>query len=309
MMHDLYGSYALSGASCLPIFSDAGQTDPSCKAADPDYVARFNEQCSKTNKQRWVEALSKQSETGKCTTDPVTLKMSCEVNSKCEGGEPTSQVDTVTTRNIVYPCGTDCKGLLLVKCCGTCADNQMKANSGLTPFDKIPTTVQCPGCDKAALDDIVKVNTNKCSVNADGKFSCSISESCQLGEPQVTSTTTERKCNLTPCDVCADADLKAQCCSACLTDVACKGEADPMSRAVCRGCEPGMAIFASPFFFCLLSCLLSAYWGVPCFCRLDTVETGRDSAYLGCKRFVNWSHCRYRGGVCRAILRRHGFAQ
>jgi hypothetical protein len=263
MMHDLYGYYAFSGASCSTLFSNAGQTDPPCKAADPDYVARFNEQCSKTNKQRWVdltkEALSKQGDKVKCTTDPVTFEMSCEAKFKCEGGEPTVQVDTVATRVIVYPCGTDCKGLLLVKCCGTCADNQMKANSGLPPFDKIPTTVVCPGCDKAALDDIVKVNTNKCSVDADGKFRCSVSESCQLGEPQVSTKTTERKCNLTPCDVCADADLKAQCCSACLTGVACKGEADPMSRAVCRGCEPGTALFALPYFFCFLACFRSIF--------------------------------------------------
>jgi hypothetical protein len=204
------------------------------------------------------EALSKQGDKVKCTTDPVTFEMSCEAKGKCEGGEPTVQVDTVATRNVAYPCGTKCNGLLLVKCCGTCADNQMKANSGLPPFHEIPTTVQCPGCDKAALDDIVKVNTNKCSVDADGKFRCSVSESCQLGEPQVSTKTTERKCNLTPCDVCADADLKAQCCSACLTDVACKGEADPMSRAVCRGCDTGMAFFALPYFF-LLSCLLSEH--------------------------------------------------
>jgi hypothetical protein len=215
--------------------------DPSCGASDSDYVIRFNDQCKQTTKQSWLDAANLGTN-GKCTTDLVTLKISCEANSKCEGGEPETQVDTVATRNVVYPCGTVCKGLLLVKCCSECADNQMKANNGLHPFDKMPTTVQCPGCDKAALDDIVKVNTNKCSVDADGRFRCSVSEECELGAPQVTNTTTERKCNLTPCDVCTDADLKAQCCSACLTDVACKGEADPMSRAVCRGCEPGMAI-------------------------------------------------------------------
>ncbi len=68
-------------------------------------------------------------------------------------------------------------------------------------------------------------------------------------------------------------------------------------------------LFALPFFFFAFLLAFGAYSDVPCFCRLDTVETGRDSAYLGGKRFVNWSYCRYRGGMCCSILRRRGFAQ
>jgi hypothetical protein len=245
-VHDVCSYIAPFGPSPLDTDMRIDQTDLGCAASDVDYVIQFNDQCSNTNMQRWAdlsdEALSKQSDKGECKTDPVTKKVSCDlVLKECDGGSPQSLVDTVETSVIAYPCGTDCKGVLLVKCCEECTNNQMLANGNLYPFNDMPTTVQCPGCDKAALDSIVKDNTNKCSVGADGRFRCSFSESCKLGAPQVTKTTTERKCTFTPCDVCTDADVKAQCCHACLTNVACKGGADAMLRAVCRGCESASA--------------------------------------------------------------------
>ena len=104
----------------------------------------------------------------------------------------------------------------------------------------MPTTVQCPGCGEDALNAIRKENTAMCNIT-NGKFRCSFNEFCKLGDPQVTSSTTERKCVITPCDVCKDADLKAQCCSICLEDAGCSGAADAMKRGLCRGCDAELA--------------------------------------------------------------------
>jgi hypothetical protein len=218
-----------------------------CKASDSDYILRFNSQCRAPNVQAWVDAAKAATfaQKGACTTDPLTLKMSCEMSGTCEGGEQQTLVDTVLSRVVEYPCGSDCKGLLLVQCCEECAENQRQADSGQAPFDAMPTTVQCPGCGDDALNAIRKANTAMCNIT-NGKFRCSFNEFCKLGDPQVTSSTTERKCVITPCDVCKDADLKAQCCSICLEDAGCSGAADAMKRGLCRGCDAELALARAP---------------------------------------------------------------
>lgn len=189
--------------------------------------------------QYWIGSRPELQPGDNCMIDPKTKVMDCERKASCQGGEPYQH----NVNYMVYPCGRECEGTLLIDCCQTCAK-----------FHNDPSLlgvreVMCEGCESENL--VAVADAADCSFDG-SVFNCKQSSVCDIGKPQHEKSI----CLIYPCDRCDySIILKQQCCQECL-ELMC--EIGSNRRMVCKGCEAEATITSSGgggFFWALLSLL------------------------------------------------------
>lgn len=170
--------------------------------------------------QYWVGSLAPIDGGDNCVVDPTTKEMECARQTTCQGGHPYRHDVNV----MVYPCGSQCEGSLLIDCCQTC--DQYKRS----PRQLGVGEVSCEGCEIHKLT--AAANSADCTFDG-RRFDCHIHNECNVGSPHYRNA----KCLIYPCDNCDhDSVLKQKCCQECLQLLCDHGG---QTRLVCQGCEGG----------------------------------------------------------------------
>jgi len=182
-----------------------------------DYNYNLTATCER-QLQYWIGSRPELQPGDNCMIDPKTKVMDCKREASCRGGEPYQH----NVNYMVYPCGRECKGTLLIDCCQTCATYHND------PSLLGVREVMCEGCESENL--VAVADAADCSF--DGPvFKCKKSSVCDIGKPEHEKST----CLIYPCDRCDYSFiLKQQCCQECL-ELMC--EVGTNRRMVCKGCE------------------------------------------------------------------------
>merc|ERR1712228_1028695 len=103
-----------------------------------------------------------------------------------------------------YDCSR-CHDIQRSSCCKKCSDLQrMVAQGTLLVNDARIHAVVCSHCDQDNLRNMVSKHEVACSHNeADGTFTCSLSEHCELGMQRIDTQNLSFECIVTPCDTCS----------------------------------------------------------------------------------------------------------
>eukprot|EP00812_Abedinium_dasypus_P008533 NODE_2288_length_961_cov_275.844371.p1 GENE.NODE_2288_length_961_cov_275.844371~~NODE_2288_length_961_cov_275.844371.p1 ORF type:complete len:289 (-),score=60.79 NODE_2288_length_961_cov_275.844371:79-879(-) len=165
----------------------------------------------------WIGTMPGAQAEDNCVINEKTKEMDCHRKRSCEGGHPYKH----DVNFLVYPCGSSCKGSLLIDCCNTCERYR------LNPMALHVRTVKCEGCNYEALQSAA--NDGDCVFDG-SKFNCASQNACRLGK----MTMEKSSCLIYPCSVCVDPVLKRTCCQECL-ELQCESSQD--SRMVCEGCD------------------------------------------------------------------------
>jgi len=168
--------------------------------------------------EEWDEAPAPTTLQENCEIDKVTKEMHCRMEAYCHGGHlRESDMDFLS-----YPCGTHCKGSLLLDCCNKC--QEYKSN----PRSLGVNGIACTGCEP---ENIAKaVDDANCFFNPN-QFKCTTEDKCHLGSP----SQFEKTCNIIPCDRCSSESLRGQCCQDCVNRQ-CHANIGA-TRLVCKGCD------------------------------------------------------------------------
>lgn len=164
----------------------------------------------------------------KCCVDKQTHQMICAQEAQCKGGLSGTYQATRVVSNITYDCYKYChsEGSLFLSCCDTC---HLLQKHPPRDFKYTSDNIFCTGC-KDKLPQVI-ANDAQCSME-DGKYFCSSSESCKLGDPRTQTSKVEYDCKVADCRNCQDDQLRALCCRTCSEKV-CSGRSQ---RLVCLGC-------------------------------------------------------------------------
>merc|ERR1712070_411085 len=122
--------------------------------------------------------------------------------------------------------------VLRVPCCAQCHNLQKMAKDDALKIRGHPVNdVDCFGCDKHEIEDILDDNPDLCQKKADGEFYCDVHDTCEIGHAAIEKQAYD--CKMTPCDTCVQNSVAhAQCCSRCLDKVC-----NRTNIRMCRGCD------------------------------------------------------------------------
>jgi len=212
-----------------------------------DYNFNLSAQC-KSLMEYWIGSDQDLLPGDNCHINPDTKEMDCHRTVSCEGGQPYKH----DVNYMVYPCGKQCEGSLLIDCCNTC---KMYAQN---PSAIGVKEIMCEGCEASLL----AAAADEANCDFDGhNFRCSEGGRCDIGRPHEEAST----CVIYPCDECTDEVLKRSCCQECI-EFMCEGNS--LRRMVCKGCNSVLPLGSSEggsfewsiFFLLLIGCVA----GVAC---------------------------------------------
>merc|ERR1712013_830580 len=173
--------------------------------------------------------------------------ITCANSHSCAGGQGFFSALLRRPMDAVYDC-SQCNGMVVgnedfrAKCCETCYDSREQWNSTGTFDGKDNMTCSassqyelvsftCRGCDNYKQRPNPKPK-QRCHLAPSGAFVCDEEAMCNTSTLKCTPVSDSDQCKITPCGVCENDVLRADCCKTCLS-ATCNADVQKRGAHIC----------------------------------------------------------------------------